>query len=176
MLPPPPPPYFKIVQTFEKQGTDEKKMLAIVPSGWESNGVLMWPESYSQNDFMKRLKDAKSIPSDDHSWTPYAGTKVKRTGIATYKEAEKILKDMMPNSDSSSSTDDGVHDVISETVRRTRKHPLQTNQSAQISTFNAIVSKNKVSECYSNLSNLYSTLIFTFRWEIWSLKMLKLAQ
>lgn len=143
MKAPLPPPYFKIVQTKDSSGADE---LSVVPSAWEKEGFLLWPplEKISKTDILKMLKCADSVPQAD--WISYPA-KVKRTGIDSYKSANKILTNMMDKSDSSSETDGNISHHPNHTRRRTHQK-LHTNSDASttniISSLVSSVTKNKL--------------------------------
>lgn len=113
MNPPPPPPsrsadnnYFKIVQTLE--GNDSKANLCIVPALWEKGGELFWPKKTTKVKFEALMRNVQSCPQSD--WFPVPA-KVKQTSISSFKEATKILREMMEHSDTSMSSSENDEDV-----------------------------------------------------------------
>lgn len=141
MMNPPPSPnikadnnYFKIVQTFE--GNDSKPYLCIVPASWENSGKLFWPKKTTKSAFEALMRNVQSCPQPD--WYPVSA-KVKRTAISSFKEATKILRDMMAHSDtsmSSSETDDGINDVH---LRKRRQCTINNVETQSAGAYTALM-------------------------------------
>lgn len=74
---------FKVVQTIE----DGNFCLCVVPSGWEINGKLYWPNNANVT---KLLKDEKSLPTDN--WIPMNCIKKREFNkrVDAEKEAERM--------------------------------------------------------------------------------------
>lgn len=87
--------FFKIVQTSE----NGKLQLVTVPSAWESEEQLRWPTKMRATCFNAMVRDASSVPAEE--WQ-FVQCRLKRTNIASYTEAEKLLSAMSQESDSSS--------------------------------------------------------------------------
>lgn len=109
---------FKVVQTFE----GNKIKLLTVPSGWESNNVLRYPNKC----ITKYAKDENSTPTPD--WEVIK-CKVKRKNVLSYKAGENLVTEMMKHSD----TEEDVHNDINNTQRRRlqNKTTLDLNSVAQ---------------------------------------------
>lgn len=112
-IPPPLTSFFKIVQTREAGKC--KPSLSLVPSAFEKNGILYWPQNLNTTDMVKIIKDANSVPQAGWLELP---AKVKRTSIPTWKIGSKILKDMMAQSDTSNTENEDIEDKKSRHVRR----------------------------------------------------------
>lgn len=78
---------FKIVQTRERG----KPRLSIVPTNWERNGLLYWP----QTNLYNLQRNPESRP--ESSWFQYS-CEVKRA-LLSFEEAEFELNEMLENSD-----------------------------------------------------------------------------
>lgn len=133
MQPPQPPaPYFKIVQTNEPGSP--KPLLALIPCGWEKNGILWWPSNgTNKQEIAKMMKNPACLPQV--GWLETAA-KVKRTGIETYKNGQKMLNDMLDQSDSST-TDD--NDERQNNIRRRNVSGKPINADAERINFNAMM-------------------------------------
>lgn len=128
-----PAPHFKIVQT--KEPGSPKPLLALIPCGWEKNGVLWWPSNgTNRQEIAKMMKNPACLPQV--GWLEVA-TKVKRTGIETYKNGQKMLKDMLDQSDSS--TTDENDEQENNTLRRRNASLKTVNADADRSNFNAMM-------------------------------------
>lgn len=89
---------YKILQTQE----NERELLTVVPSLWETDGLVSWPpircDAAMKMDYKKRLMDGNSVPHPD--WKRIR-CKLKRT-FETYEEAQKEWKTMSDKSDTES--------------------------------------------------------------------------
>lgn len=86
---------FKIVQT--KEAGKPTPSLTVVPSAWESNGVLFWPPKRIKNA-NKLIRDQNSAPECD--WDQYP-CKIKRDNFLLYESAEAEIGAMSYITDSS---------------------------------------------------------------------------
>lgn len=91
---------FKIVQTKKKNGSLE---LAVVPTAWEKENTVKWPSSSMRlSQIKKMLQDPTSVPGGvGKDWNEFKCT-VKQQNIATFDEAEILIKTMQQRSDSES--------------------------------------------------------------------------
>ncbi|CAG5045109.1 unnamed protein product [Parnassius apollo] len=105
---------FKVVQTLE----GKKYKLFTIPSGWESNNILRYPNKC----ISKYLKDENSTPTLD--WDVIK-CKVKRTDVLSYENGEKLVSEMLKHSD----TEDDVDNYTQR--RRSHNKSLNLNPIAQ---------------------------------------------
>lgn len=97
--------FFKVVQTRNKSGGCD---LCVVPSAWESNKILKWPNLLTKK-ITKIISDPLSTPESD--WREIH-CELKRSNLATYELAEKEVAVMMANSDTAdSSSNELEHDM-----------------------------------------------------------------
>lgn len=93
---------FKIAQTNEKG----KLNLCVVPTGWESDGILWWPPAKSKmnnSTFLKMQCDGTSQPEAD--WVK-VNCIIKRKDILSFAAASKECQYMISMSDTNSSSDE----------------------------------------------------------------------
>ncbi|KAF9824382.1 hypothetical protein SFRURICE_002044 [Spodoptera frugiperda] len=86
---------FKIIQTIE----GNKKKLFTVPSGWEIDNILRYPNKAPS----KYIKDENSKPTPE--WEIMKCT-VKRINISSYETGDKQISEMMKYSDTDETDDD----------------------------------------------------------------------
>ncbi|KAF9801905.1 hypothetical protein SFRURICE_005791 [Spodoptera frugiperda] len=86
---------FKIIQTIE----GNKKKLFTVPSGWEIDNILRYPNKAPS----KYIKDENSKPTPE--WEIMKCT-VKRINISSYEAGDKQISEMMKYSDTDETDDD----------------------------------------------------------------------
>ncbi|CAG9137627.1 unnamed protein product [Plutella xylostella] len=121
---------FKVVQTFE----GKKNKLFTVPSGWEANNVLRYPNKCIQ----KYAKDENSTPTPD--WEVIK-CKVKRQNVISYEAGENLVSEMMKHSDTE---EEVLHDTNNTQRRRLQnKTTLNLNSVAQDMMGNFILQNNK---------------------------------
>lgn len=125
----PQPSYFKIVQTNEGADAKSKPTLALVPSAWERNGILFWPQNISNTELLKMLKNVSSVPQSGWSEMP---TKVKRTAIHTVKNGSKILKDMLALTDTSNTENEEGEELKSRHLRHASTTYTQKSHYTQM--------------------------------------------
>lgn len=87
---------FKVVQTIERG----LPYLSVVPMQWEIDGILYWPK----RDLYSLRENPASVP-DLKEWRAMSCT-VKRRGIQSLIEAQKIEKEMSRVSDTEGDADD----------------------------------------------------------------------
>ncbi|XP_045511410.1 uncharacterized protein LOC123706270 [Colias croceus] len=95
---------FKIVETVEKG----KCLLFIVPSLWETNGILKWPKNCL--DVRKLVMNENCLPAT--GWSA-SRCRVKRHSIPSFSEAERELGLMLERSD----TDDTDREIQNSKVQ-----------------------------------------------------------
>lgn len=95
---------FKIVETVEKG----KSLLFIVPSLWETNGILKWPKNCL--DVRKLVMNENCLPAT--GWSA-SRCRVKRHSIPSFSEAERELELMLERSD----TDDTDREIQNSKVQ-----------------------------------------------------------
>ncbi|CAG4992504.1 unnamed protein product [Parnassius apollo] len=115
---------FKVVQTLE----GKKYKLFTIPSGWESNNILRYPNKC----ISKYLKDENSTPTLD--WDVIK-CKVKRTDVLSYENGEKLVSEMLKHSD----TEDDVDNYTQR--RRSHNKSLNLNPIAQDMMGNVVLTK-----------------------------------
>ncbi|KAF5283126.1 hypothetical protein FQR65_LT14055 [Abscondita terminalis] len=106
---------FKIVQTIEKG----KKQLTIVPTAWESNGILWWPKFGAER--LAKIPDC--VPEEN--WFSIK-CELKRDHLLNYSTAESELERMLDYDDTESEFDGNVQ----RTMKRPRVHlPKKRNEN-----------------------------------------------
>lgn len=83
---------FKVVQTVE----DGEIFISAVPSSWEKDSVLCWPNGTTCE---KKRSNPKCAPTDTWRKIPCV---VKKTGILTFKEALNLETQLLAFSDTES--------------------------------------------------------------------------
>lgn len=114
---------FKIVQTIE----DGQTCLSIVPSSWESAGILYWPNNKALA--RKLQKQSNSVP-DKNKW--HKMVCIKKRQFSTHAEAETELEKMEAVDD----TDLEETMALEEAVQNKRK---RISSISQVPDFNNLV-------------------------------------
>lgn len=106
---------FKVVQTLE----GKKYKLFTVPSGWETNNILRYPNKC----ISKYIKDESSSPTLD--WDVMK-CKVKRSNLLSYEIGEQLVSEMLKHSD----TEDDADNYMQRRYPQNKKS-LDLNSVAQ---------------------------------------------
>lgn len=116
---------FKIIQTIESG----EICLTVVPSGWETNGILRWPKKH----LVGKLSQIEgSIP--DENWEKMIC--VKKREFKTRKQADDELERMETQPDTE------VEDIPRPPPKKRIRQEERTNKAYKAKDFNRLVEQN----------------------------------